>query len=152
MSMSVPIPLDSEGFLRRECPHCEAEFKWHSGPANDEAEHADAAVTYYCPLCGEPAPPDHWWTTAQLDYMQGMATPMIMRQVQEQIGDALHGNKHMTYKAGDQSDVPDTPSALTEPDDMRIVASPCHDYEPVKVPEDVDGPLHCLVCGRAFAV
>ncbi|GAA4758300.1 hypothetical protein GCM10023328_47500 [Modestobacter marinus] len=152
MSMSVSLPLDNDGFLRRECPNCEREFKWHNGPANEEAETADVPVTYYCPLCGEPAPPDHWWTTAQLDYMQEMATPMIMRQVSDVLGDALRGSKHVTYKAGDGSDLPDPPSALSEPDDMRIVASPCHDYEPVKVPDDADGPLHCLVCGSAFAV
>lgn len=150
--MSVSLPLDNDGFLRRECPNCEAEFKWHDGPANDEAEHADAAVTYYCPLCGEPAPPDHWWTRTQLDYMQEMAAPMIMGQVEDEIESALRASKHITYKPGDGSDFPDTPIALVEPDDMRIVASPCHDYEPVKVPEDVDGPLHCLVCGGAFAV
>jgi hypothetical protein len=150
--MSVSLPLDNDGFLRRECPHCEAEFKWHNGPANEEAEQAESAVTYYCPLCGEPAPADHWWTTTQLDYMQEMATPMILRRFQDELGNALRGSKHLTYKPGDGSDYPDTPSALVETDDMRIVASPCHDYEPVKVPEEVDGPLHCLVCGAAFAV
>jgi hypothetical protein len=35
---------------------------------------------------------------------------------------------------------------------MVIVASPCHSYEPVKLPEDHTGPLYCLVCGSAFAV
>lgn len=152
MSMSVQLALDNDGFLRRECPHCEGQFKWHDGPANEEAEHADAPVTYYCPRCGEPAPPDHWWTTAQLDYLQAMAAPMIMRQVQDEIGDALRGSKNLTYRPGDGGDLPDTPGALTELDDMRIVTSPCHDYEPVKVPEDLSGPLHCLVCGNAFAV
>ena len=24
----MEIPLDSDGFLRRECPTCEREFKW----------------------------------------------------------------------------------------------------------------------------
>jgi hypothetical protein len=33
-----------------------------------------------------------------------------------------------------------------------IVASPCHAYEPVKVPEAATGPLHCLVRGQPFAV
>ena len=152
MSMSVQLPLDTDGFLRRECPHCERQFKWHDGPANEEAEQAPAPVTYYCPLCGEPAPLDHWWTTAQLDYIQGMAAPMIMRQVQDEIGNALRGSKNVTFQPGDGGYFPDAPGALTEPDDMRIVASPCHDYEPVKVPKDVDGPLHCLLCGKAFAV
>jgi hypothetical protein len=35
---------------------------------------------------------------------------------------------------------------------MMIVISPCHSYEPVKVPEATEGPLHCLICGTPFAV
>lgn len=149
--MSVSLPLDSDGFLRRECPHCEGEFKWHNGPANEEAEQAEVPVTYYCPLCGQSAGPDAWWTQAQLDYMQGMATPVIMQQIQDGIADALRGNKHVSFKPGNER-FPDGPDALTEPDDMRIVASPCHDYEPVKVPDEANGPLHCLICGSAFSV
>ena len=36
--MEVSFPLDSDGFIRRECPHCEREFKWHHGPANEGVE------------------------------------------------------------------------------------------------------------------
>lgn len=36
MSFGMTIPLDSDGFLRRECPICEREFKWR--PSEAEAE------------------------------------------------------------------------------------------------------------------
>jgi hypothetical protein len=49
-------------------------------------------------------------------------------------------------------DTPGVPMALTELDDMVIVTSPCHSYEPIKVPEDMPGTVHCLVCGEAFAI
>jgi hypothetical protein len=39
---------------------------------------------------------------------------------------------------------------LVEPDDMTMVASPCHGFEPVKVADDWAEPLYCLVCGRPF--
>ncbi len=26
--LEISMPLDSDGFLRRECPTCEREFKW----------------------------------------------------------------------------------------------------------------------------
>lgn len=39
IKVSVPIPRDADGFIRRECPHCIRQFKWHDGPANEEAEH-----------------------------------------------------------------------------------------------------------------
>ncbi len=41
--------------------------------------------------------------------------------------------------------------ALAEPNDMIIVESPCHPWEPIKVIEDWHDPLHCLICGERFA-
>ena len=36
------------------------------------------------------------------------------------------------------------------PDDMVMVEPPCHPAEPLKVPEDATGSVHCLVCGTAL--
>jgi hypothetical protein len=30
ISIPVAMPLDSDGFLRRECPTCQQQFKWFS--------------------------------------------------------------------------------------------------------------------------
>ena len=38
VTLGMTIPLDSDGFLRRECPTCEREFKWR--PSEAEAEEA----------------------------------------------------------------------------------------------------------------
>jgi hypothetical protein len=32
-------------------------------------------------------------------------------------------------------DLPAPPPVMVEPNDMQIVASPCHGYEPIKVPD-----------------
>jgi hypothetical protein len=47
-------------------------------------------------------------------------------------------------------DIPEVPAALAEPSDMQIIASPCHSYEPVKIPDDAAGPFHYLICGEQF--
>ena len=91
--MSIPIPLDNDGFLRRECPTCGREFKWHDGPANEEAEVAPVVDVYYCPLCGAPAGPDDWWTQSQLDFIHGNAAPLAMRQMGDMLADAFKGVK-----------------------------------------------------------
>jgi len=65
---------------------------------------------------------------------------------------AFRGNKNVTFKPGSGRDMPEVPASLTESDDLRIVALPCHDYEPVKVSDNSSGPFHCLLCGTAFAV
>lgn len=150
MEVPIRLPLDSDGFLRRECPDCQQQFKCHHGPASEEAErHADPP-TYCCPLCGEPAGPDSWWTQDQLDHARGVAVPAAMRYMQNSLMDAFRTSKHVELKPGNGSGVPDEPSALTEPDDMQIVASPCHAYEPIKIPYDAAAPLHLPHLWRAI--
>lgn len=148
---SIAMPLDNDGFLRRECPHCEREFKWHHGPANEEAERQESSEIYYCPLCGQPASPNSWWTREQLELIEAAQQAVV----NETIWDALKGSRSSKYikakKTGFDDDL-SKPSPLVEPDDMDIVTSPCHRWEPVKVPAEAAGPLYCLVCGSAFAL
>jgi hypothetical protein len=152
MEISITLPPDADGFLRRECPHCERQFKWHHGPANEEAEAQAPPTVYYCPLCGKSAALDAWWTQEQIDYAQGFAQPAAMRFALDELASAFRGNKYVKIKSGGGSELPGVPVSLTEPNDMQIVASPCHAYEPVKVPDDWNGPLHCLLCGAPFMV
>ena len=73
VSFGMTIPLDSDGFLRRECPTCEREFKWRpsEAEAEEDVEPADAAG-YFCPYCGVQAPDDAWLTQAQVALTQNI--------------------------------------------------------------------------------
>jgi hypothetical protein len=145
----MSVPLDSDGFMRRECPTCEQEFKWRASQDGDEVVvHVDQ---YYCPLCGVPSGVDNWWTQAQLDYMEALVVPDALRDIQNMLGDAFRGNKHVKFEASSEIGVTPMPAALFEPDDMVIVEPPCHAFEPVKIPEHHPGPFHCLVCGSQYA-
>lgn len=149
--MPFTIPLDDAGFLRRECPTCEQEFKWFSHAEGD----ADAEVVsqHFCPLCGVPAGPDSWWTTAQLEYGQGTAGPELDRFAQESFAEAFKGIKGITFESnsGFSFEIP-TPKPLLEPNDMVIAESPCHPNEPIKIPEANTDHVYCLVCGTQFSV
>lgn len=150
ISIPVTVPLDSDGFLRRECPTCERQFKWfvHS-EADPDAELVDQ---YCCPLCGIPAGLDSWWTPEQLDYAQRAAGPDIDRLVQDEVNRAFKGVKGLSFKPNRNFTFGiDAPDPLIEPDDMVIVEPPCHPNEPIKVPEEATERLHCLICGNAFA-
>jgi hypothetical protein len=149
--VEIPLeyPLDSLGFLRRECPKCEGEFKWHHGPTPDAPEGFVYPPLYWCPRCGESAPPDAWWTQAQLDYQQ----EVLAASMDDILGDDFKssGNDFLKFEVNRSSNEA-YPDPLVEPDDMQIITSPCHPWEPVKVPVDVSGPFHCLLCGQAYAV
>ncbi|CAH0300403.1 hypothetical protein [Rhodococcoides fascians] len=137
--MNVPIPTDDDGYLRRECPACEEQFKWHHGPIEGGPADLPSPNEYYCPLCGVPAATDQWWTKEQIEYAQGRAMPAVLEQLSNEMGLEIKGASEV-------------PTEMTEPNDMIIVQSPCHAYEPVKVPNDYPQPLYCLVCGNAYAV
>ena len=77
--------------------------------------------------------------------------PFALGIVQDELEGMFRGMKGVEYKRGSEEPA-DLADPVVEPDDMTIVTSPCHDYEPVKVPEDHVGPLYCLICGSAFAV
>lgn len=146
----MSLPLDSDGFLRRECPTCEQEFKWfhHAEGGND----AEFVSQYFCPLCGVAAGLESWWTPAQLEYGLGSIGGALDQAVQDALADAFKGIKGMRVERNSSFslDIP-TPDALVEPDDMAIVEPPCHPNEPLKVPEASTECLFCLVCGARFA-
>lgn len=81
--------------------------------------------------------------------------PAALRELDDELDKIFKEtrSKNFSIKRTGRLDTPDEPMPLTEPDDMVIITSPCHAYEPIKVPEaKQSGPFHCLVCGNAFAV
>ncbi|WP_162236706.1 hypothetical protein [Curtobacterium sp. Leaf261] len=153
MEILIEFPLDADGFLRRECPHCEQEFKWYHGPTDEAPADFVYGDTYFCPRCGRAADPDQWFTQEQISYQEAVvaaAAPGIIADAIEQEFKSSR-NSGMTFKRG-KADGPAEPDPLVEPDDMAMLAPPCHPWEPVKVPNDAVMPVHCLLCGQAFAV
>jgi hypothetical protein len=149
----IEFPLDGQGFLRRECPLCEREFKWHHGPTKGAPLDESEPVEYFCPYCGENAPLDQWWTKEQVEAIQATALQEAMPQLEEELRDALGPlNRTGFIHSEVHSDPLNPPPPMFESDDMVAVASPCHSHEPIKVEETWSGPLHCLVCGAAFTV
>jgi hypothetical protein len=145
----MSIPLDSDGFLRRECPTCEREFKWL--PSNEDEVESQSVPDgdYFCPYCGVQAPSGSWFTQAQIELAENMvATEVVGPMLQdftrgiESIGDRSGGL--MTVSAS--HDEPDKLDPFTEVDDMKRVDFKCHPSEPVKTLWDK--PIRCLICGE----
>ena len=77
----MQLPVDDDGFLRRECPDCLQEFKWHQGPTGDRPEGEADLVVCYCPRCGASAAPDQWWTQEQLAFIRESVSGHALRQI-----------------------------------------------------------------------
>lgn len=150
--LSVSLPLDSDGFLRRECPTCEREFKWLNGSEDEAAESEQAADGgYYCPYCAIQAPEGSWLTKPQVALIENAVSREIVGPALEDLGRSLRGISRSSgglVNAEFQAETPDEMDPLTEPDDMRRVDFDCHPREPVKVLEEWERPVHCLLCGQ----
>lgn len=150
------LPLD-EGFLRRQCPYCERQFKVrieHYDSPPDTNEHAEEDTQYFCPLCHEPAPANAWWTKEQLDYRY----QLVNAAVSDQFHGILAGTLGQLNQPGSlfrveiSSGEMDEPRSLDEPHDMTRVYPPCHEPTPLKIPDDWHGDVACFECGVRYPV
>jgi hypothetical protein len=157
----MSLPLDGDGFLRRECPTCEREFKWVPSPDPEADEDVVARATepteapdgYSCPYCAVTAPPDAWLTKAQVAAAEGIVQRELidpeLHKLEREI-DRLNRRSGGLFgiEVRLERDEPEPAPELDEPDDMRRVDFTCHPTEPVKVLDDWDRPVHCLICGE----
>jgi hypothetical protein len=147
MEISVSLPLDPSGFLRRECPSCAREFKWFYGDTDNAPEDFLDPENYFCPYCGVTANSDDWWTSAQQEYVEKAATGPASRYLMDELERTLGRYFKVTGSSDSHHEPPDP---LVEPDDMVMVEPPCHPFKPLKIADDWSEPLHCLVCGSPF--
>ena len=153
MERQVKLPLDIDGYLRRQCPQCLREFKWHHGPV-EGAPHEPSAEVYFCPYCGVGAAPDQWFTQAQVETIHAEAVDAVLPELERELTQAMESLRRtgiIDVKV-EQARRPTPPPPLIEQDDMVAVEPPCHPYEPVKVQTDWSSPIHCLVCGSRFVI
>jgi hypothetical protein len=166
--IEVRIPLDSEQFLRRECPHCVREFKIQLSAdeivslatkgvqsylvdETDTDNSDDDYLKYYCPYCGQEAPVTHWWTQEQLSYFQVYAQNIAARMVNEQLIEPM--KKDLRPSSGPVSisftgsEIKmETPWISDEVDDMTEFDLQCCKRK-VKLIDDWDSIVHCFSCG-----
>lgn len=147
--LSMSLPLDEDGFLRRECPTCEREFKWMASQDDTEGTPAPDGG-YFCPYCAIQAPPDAWHTKPQIAMAQAIAAREVLGPEMKKLERSLRNIGKSSGGLIDASleyDLPDEPEPLIEDDDMRRIDFGCHPDEPVKVLDGWTRPVHCLLCG-----
>jgi hypothetical protein len=144
VELSMSVPLDSDGFLRRQCPTCERELKWRAAQDDEEATPSQEGG-YFCPYCAVQAPADSWWTEAQIEAAKAQAFEQVLKPELDKL--AGRGGTSGFLEIDISVSEPEQPPALDEQDDMRRVDFRCHPEEPVKVLDDWNRPVHCPICG-----
>jgi hypothetical protein len=152
VSIPMSVPLDDDGFLRRECPTCEREFKCLVAQNEEESTPAPEGG-YFCPYCAVQAPPDAWWTKAQVELAQATAYREVVAPELEKLQrdmDRMSRRGGLISMSMEISDEPQEPE-LSELNDMRRVDFHCHADDPVKVLENWERPVRCTICGAEAA-
>jgi hypothetical protein len=151
MEIQVDILLDPNGFLRRECPTCEREFKWFSGATSERPDDFVDPDVYFCPYCGIPSGKDTWWTPAQLEYAQQVAAGPVLNHLAEEFARGFGSRRRRSgFQIKVSKDGPESPDPIVDPDDMLMITPPCHPFEPLKIDDNWTSSLHCLICGTDF--
>jgi hypothetical protein len=170
ITRQITLPLDDEGFFRRECPLCRREFKVHlkeeelgqlaqcriddylveqrgeEGQGDDEED--ESAQENFCPYCGQSAPSDYWWTQEQLAYLHVIAENIMARLLNEHLIRPLNRNMgHGSFIRFEGKEMEQKEEWISpETTDMTVVDLPCCERR-VKVVDDWKGAVCCFFCG-----
>jgi hypothetical protein len=123
---TATLSLDDDGFLRRECPHCEREFKWLHGDEGEEMPEGG----YHCPYC-DGCSDDGWWTRPQLAHIDAL----LANQAEGMLHDAMkpleRSSPEFIEISVSRSPKMTVPAVPDEPNDMHRIDFDCHPAEPV---------------------
>lgn len=148
IDISINLPFDKDGFLRRECPSCKRQFKWL--PSKDKSN-KQSKLQYYCPYCGKLANINEWWTKEQAQYIKQKLSKVTEPELEKFTKDLKRLNKPGSIiRVEPKYKLSSEPLPLCEPNDMRKVVPPCHPSELLKIYENWNKLVMCLICGNPF--
>jgi len=147
IKIPMSLPLDADGFLRRECPYCKRGFKVFPSDKEDKEKENDI-VELFCPYCGQSADKKSWWTEEQLRYAKEIALKKVLEPELQEFGRNLESmSKGSFVKVKMERTSFKTPRISEDFNDMKFLELPCCN-ERIKFEENWKGNLHCIICGK----
>ena len=168
--ISISLPLDKDGFFRRECPLCCREFKLllkeeelndltqkslklflleEKEKENNSDDSDDQQKEYICPYCGQASPDNSWWTKEQLAYINIFAKNIAAKMLNEHLIRPLQSkfsgsSSSIRFKGKEMEE--QEPWISPETDDMDVFELPCCQRK-MKIDDSWKGKVHCFFCG-----
>lgn len=171
IEFKIPISLDPDGFLRRQCPLCGRQFKIR--PLREEStpdtgkpedtflliieeegkvkEDMETSPGLFCPYCGQQSPQKDFLTDAQREYIQNIIYRYGKQLIEEELFKSL---KRIESRLSGPISIRVEPKKTPEPNippltdvgDMQIYHLSCCEKE-IKIQEDWEKPVYCPYCG-----
>lgn len=169
---NISLPLDSDGFLRRECPFCKMQFKVSLTEEEtksiiqkeienylvenevielDEDSKSAEGVEYWCPYCRETAKASDWWTEEQIEYVKIFPYNYMAETLNKQFTDwkrqfSRSGSGLISLKLDFDKMPYKEPWISPEIDDMVLYDLPCCKVK-VKLEDRQTNGIYCYKCG-----
>jgi len=169
INFNISFPLDSNGFLRRECPFCCREFKIllrdeelmdlskegsESFMLEKEEKNSEVqpeADDFFCPYCGQAAKSGKWWTKEQVAYINIYMNNILSNLINDHFIRPLKSDfrNSKTIKFDGKEMELKKPWISPESDDMVAFDLPCCQRK-IKVDEKWAGDIFCFFCGFPY--
>lgn len=143
----LKISLDSEGFVRRECPKCEREFKIQTLEKDFLRPPVKNSDQVTCPYCKHRSNIDQWWTKAQVDYISEMQSFFLLNSIVPKTSLKMKSTSFVKVKVEviEQKE----PVMKPEYDDMKRLSVGCCERD-IKVLDEWSGEVFCPDCSKTI--
>lgn len=150
--IEIPVTFNSDekGYFDRECPNENCLFTFKVFMDDWKEKVSDEEV--HCPMCGHVDTSDKWWTQAQLEGMNEVASNWAMSYIQGELDKSFkkmerstRGNKFMkiTYKPGQRTTFINNPLGQSDEWEQEIQCPVCQTKYSV-----VGTAYFCPCCGH----
>lgn len=138
-SISVPIEEDSKGYIDKQCPSQECEFRFKVNKEDWKNLFHDEAV--WCPQCKHEAPADQWFTKEQVSHATNEAHSVVDGVIHNaMLDDANDFNRRQNKKSFISMS-------------MKVSGGKKRTYAlPAEAAEEMQLEIQCEKCSSRFAV
>ncbi len=137
--ISVPINIDKDGYVDKECPNDECLFQFKVDEQDWKELFKDEKV--FCPLCRHEADANSWWTTEQLENVKEQATKHILGRIDKAL---KQGARDFNARQPRNSFIK---MSITIKGTRRQ-----HYFLPIPSKEEMQLKIQCKACNAKYAV